>query len=103
MQQPTAIVLSQQTTQVDAQGEAQHTFRLAADIGNQVVHGTVTVEGAVRDDRGRYVAGAASADFVAVDRLVGLRSTAWVFREDEPATVRYLVVDGRGAPAPGTT
>jgi uncharacterized protein YfaS (alpha-2-macroglobulin family) len=102
VQQPRAIVLSQQQSQVDAQGEARHTFRLGEDLGRQVVHGTVSVEGAVRDDRGRYVAGAASADFVAVDRLVGLRSTEWVFEEDEPATVRYLVVDGRGAPAPGT-
>jgi hypothetical protein len=100
--QPASIVLSQETTRVDAQGEARHTFRLAEDLGNQVVHGTVTVEGAVRDDRGRYVAGTASADFVAVDRLVGLRSTEWVFQEDEPATVQYLVVDGRGAPAAGT-
>ena len=56
-QQPTAIVLSQHTTQVDAQGEARHTFHLAEDIGNQVVHGTVSVEGAVRDDRGRLRCG----------------------------------------------
>ncbi|HUQ51133.1 MAG TPA: MG2 domain-containing protein, partial [Gammaproteobacteria bacterium] len=102
MQQPAALVLSQQQTQVDAQGEARHTFRLGADLGAQVVHGTISVEGAVRDDRGRYVASAASAEFVAVDRLVGLRSTEWVFKEDEPATVQYLVVDGRGAPAAGT-
>ncbi len=100
--QPSAMVLSQHVTQGDAQGEAGHTFRLAEDLGSQVVHGTLTVEGAVRDDRGRYVASAASAEFTAVDRLVGLRSTAWVFREDEPATVRYLVVDARGAPAAGT-
>jgi alpha-2-macroglobulin len=102
MQQPAAIILSQLMTQVDAQGEARHTFRLGAELGNQVVHGRISVEGAVRDDRGRYVAGATSADFVAVDRLVGLRSTKWVFEEDEPATVRYLVVDGQGAPAPDT-
>ena len=101
--QAAAITLSQEATRVDAQGEVRHAFRLAEDIGNQVVHGTVTVEGAVRDDRGKYVAGSASADFVAVDRLVGLRSTEWVFQEDEPATVQYLVVDGRGAPAAGTS
>jgi predicted O-methyltransferase YrrM len=41
--QPASIVLSQETTRVDAQGEARHTFRLAEDLGNQVVHGTVTV------------------------------------------------------------
>src|SRR6185295_9460215 len=59
-------------------------------------------EGAVRDDRGKYVASGASADFIAVDRLVGLRSTSWVFKQDEPAEVQYLVVDARGVPASGT-
>jgi uncharacterized protein YfaS (alpha-2-macroglobulin family) len=97
------IVLSQQSTQVDAQGEVRHAFRLDESLGNQVVSGTLQVEGAVRDDRGKYVAGSANADFVAVDRLVGLRSTEWVFKEDEPAIVRYVVVDGRGAPAAGTS
>ena len=87
---------------MDAQGEVRHTFGLDANLGNKIVAGRLTVEGAVRDDRGKYVAGAASADFVAVDRLVGLHSTEWVFREDEPANVEYLVVDSRGAPTAGT-
>ena len=101
--QPSTLVLAQHTTRVDAQGEARHAFRLDDTLGAQVVHGTLSVEGAVRDDRGKYVAGAASAEFVAVDRLVGLRSRQWVFKEDEPATVQYVVVDGAGAPAAGTS
>ena len=101
--QPSSLVLSQNTTRVDARGEARHSFRLADTLGAQVVHGTLRVEGAVRDDRGKYVAGTASAEFVAVDRLVGLRSTKWVFNEDEPATVQYVVVDGAGAPVAGTS
>jgi uncharacterized protein YfaS (alpha-2-macroglobulin family) len=100
--QPSGLVLSLETTRVDARGEARHAFRLADTLGAQVVHGTLNVEGAVRDDRGKYVAGAASADFVAVDRLVGLRSTQWVFNEDEAATMQYVVVDGAGTPAAGT-
>ena len=67
-----------------------------------MLHGTLSVEGAVRDDRGKYVASAASADFIAVDRLVGLKSKRWVFRQGEPAAVEYLVVDARGVPAAGT-
>jgi uncharacterized protein YfaS (alpha-2-macroglobulin family) len=100
--QPSGLVLSQQTTRLDGQGEARHSFRLADTLGAQVVHGTLSVEGAVRDDRGKYVVGATGAEFVAVDRLVGLRSTKWVFDEDEEATVQYVVVDGAGAPAEGT-
>jgi uncharacterized protein YfaS (alpha-2-macroglobulin family) len=99
---PPAFVLAQDVARVDAQGEATQEFVLPADLGNRVVHGTVTVEGSVRDDRGKYVAAAASADFVAVDRLVGLRSSEWVFQEDRPATVQYLVVDARGEPHAGT-
>jgi uncharacterized protein YfaS (alpha-2-macroglobulin family) len=99
---PAPVLLSQESTELDAQGEARHTFRIADDIGNRIVHGTLTVEGAVRDERGRFVAGTASAEFTAVDRLVGLRSTAWVFEQGKRATVQYLVVDARGAPAPGT-
>ncbi|HVY66925.1 MAG TPA: alpha-2-macroglobulin family protein [Gammaproteobacteria bacterium] len=99
---PAAMVVSQGTSRVDAQGTTTHSFTLAPTLGRQVVYGTLTVEGAVRDDRGKYVASAASADFVAVDRLVGLRSTRWVFQQGQPAEVQYLVVDARGAPAAGT-
>ncbi len=97
-----AMVVSQSTARLGATGELDQTFRLDPTLGAQLVYGTLTVEGAVRDDRGKYVASAASADFVAVDRLVGLKSTRWIFREDEPAEVDYLVVDPRGAPAAGT-
>jgi len=100
--QPAALTVSQGMGRVDAQGEFAHAFKIDADVGNRIVYGALTVEGAVRDDRGKYVASAASADFVAVDRLVGLRSTRWVFQEDQPAAVQYLVVDGAGAPAAGT-
>jgi uncharacterized protein YfaS (alpha-2-macroglobulin family) len=100
--QPAAMVVSQGVDRVGAQGTMTHSFKLAPDLGNQVVYGTVTVEGAVRDDRGKYVASGASADFVAVNRLVGLRSTRWVYQQGQPAEMEYLVVDSHGAPAAGT-
>ncbi|HLF12525.1 MAG TPA: MG2 domain-containing protein, partial [Gammaproteobacteria bacterium] len=97
-----SIVISQFVDRVGAQGELVHAFRIPPDVGNQIVYGSLSIEGAVRDDRGKYVASASSADFVAVDRLVGLKSTRWVFRQNEPAEIQYIVVDGRGAPAAGT-
>ncbi|HEX5049653.1 MAG TPA: alpha-2-macroglobulin family protein [Gammaproteobacteria bacterium] len=100
--QPAALTVSQSMGRVDSQGELVQTFRIDEDVGNRIVYGTLSVEGAVRDDRGKYVAGGASADFVAVDRLVGLRSTKWVFQEDQPAAIQYLVVDGKGTPTAGT-
>jgi alpha-2-macroglobulin len=99
---PQAATVAQLTGTLDAEGRVVLPFTVPEDLGRQIVHGTLSVEGAVRDDRGRYVASAARADFVAVDRLVGLRSTRWVFAEDEPAQVEYLVVDARGAPVAGT-
>jgi uncharacterized protein YfaS (alpha-2-macroglobulin family) len=100
--QPQSVTIAQAVERVGAQGALTHAFAIPADLGNQIVYGRLTVEGAVRDDRGAYVASAAGADFVAVDRLVGLRSRSWVFTEDEPAEIEYLVVDPRGAPAAGT-
>jgi uncharacterized protein YfaS (alpha-2-macroglobulin family) len=99
---PAALPVSQTVGRVGADGSLAQQFRLPDDLGAQIVAGTLSVEGAVRDDRGKYVAGAASADFVAVDRLVGLKNTKWVHRQGEPAVVQYLVVDGRGDPAAGT-
>jgi uncharacterized protein YfaS (alpha-2-macroglobulin family) len=100
--EPQELRVAQTTASVDAQGELTQRFTLPADLGARIVYGALTVEGAVRDDRGRYVASAARADFLAVDRLVGLRTTRWTYAEDEPAEVRWVVVDGRGVPAAGS-
>ena len=100
--QVASVVISQFVDRVNAQGELSHQFSIPEDLGKQMLHGTLSVEGAVRDDRGKYVASAASADFIAVDRLVGLKSKRWVFRQGEPAAVEYLVVDARGVPSAGT-
>lgn len=97
-----SLVVARVVDRVGAQGELTRAFSIPPDAGDRIVYGTLSVEGAVRDDRGRYVAAASSADFVAVDRLVGLKSTRWVFREDERAEVQYLVVDARGEPIAGT-
>jgi uncharacterized protein YfaS (alpha-2-macroglobulin family) len=67
-----------------------------------IVYGILAVESAVRDDRGKYVAASASAGYVALDRFVGLKKDRWIFDEDQPAEVRYLVVDERGEPVNDT-
>src|SRR5690606_20231046 len=98
---PTATV-AQHVGTVDADGRLRHTFTVPADAAPRIYHGRLSVEGAVRDDRGRYVASTAFADFVGVDRFVGLKSDAWVFRQGEAAEVDYLVVDSRGVPVDDT-
>lgn len=79
--------------EVDAQGELRSEVPLNAD---SVLYGRLDVESAVSDDRGKYVAGFASAAFAGRDRYVGLRRDGWLLHEDEPAFVDAAVVDAAG-------
>lgn len=84
------------------QGEVVAGFDLPRqETDQQIVYGRMVVEGAVRDDRGKYVAAAASADYFGRDRFVGLRNTRWTYKEDKPAEVQYLVADMDGQPVAG--
>ena len=76
------------------------TTRLAL-TDKKIVFGRLMVESAVRDDRGKYLASAAYADYMGRDRFVGLRNTRWVHDEDKPADFDYLVVDAGGKPVAG--
>jgi uncharacterized protein YfaS (alpha-2-macroglobulin family) len=67
-----------------------------------ILYGRLTVESAVRDDRGKSIACSISADYVGRDRFVGLKKTKWVFYEDETSPISYLVVDEIGRPVKGT-
>ena len=75
--------------------EGRHTTRLDV-VHDGVVFGQLQVESAVRDDRGKYVTARAVADYVGIDRLVGLRKDKWVFDANEEAEILVLVVDERG-------
>ncbi len=67
-----------------------------------ILFGRLTVESAVQDDRGKYIASFVSADYVGRDRFVGLRNTKWVYKEDQKARVEFMVVDDHGKPVTGT-
>lgn len=68
----------------------------------KIVYGKLMVESAVADDRGKYVSGQAHADYIGVDRLVGLKSTEWVYSVGKPANIQYIAVDEKGNPIKGT-
>jgi len=97
--QPSRETLHQENAEVDAKGEYATAFELPE---SQILYGSLLVESAVRDDRGKYVAGFASASYAVRDRFVGLRSENWVQKEDEPAEVQTLVVDHTGEPVADT-
>lgn len=99
---PRNRTVSQAVAEIGGDGGHRHRFEIPPDTGEEIVFGTLRVESAVRDDRGRYIAGMASARFLAVDRLVGLRNTRWTYAEDEEAAIEFIVVDTGGGPVAGT-
>ena len=68
-----------------------------------VLHGRLMVETAVRDDRGKYVAGRATAHYVGRDRYVGIHQPDWLLKSETPTRVQTLVVNEAGIVVEGTT
>lgn len=92
--------LFQKNTQIDDNGKAKHSFKIPSQ---SIIHGRIFVESTVRDDRGKYIANIAGANFVGVTRFVGLKQTKWVYQQGEKDAFEYLVVDKNGKPVAGTT
>ncbi|EFK07307.1 conserved hypothetical protein [delta proteobacterium NaphS2] len=95
---PREETVFQTENQLNPQGDAKARFSLPA---GKILYGQLMVESAVRDDRGKSIAGRARAPYAARNRYVGLRRLAWVMEEDQPASVELLVVDSRGMPVKG--
>jgi uncharacterized protein YfaS (alpha-2-macroglobulin family) len=81
------------------QGELTTRFQLP---DSAIFSGRLEIEGAVRDERGKYVASRVSADFRGRDRFVGLHNSRWTFEQGKPASVQYIVVGKDGSVAPNT-
>ncbi len=96
---PSTQTVHQTEHLVNDQGELETDFSLPA---TNVLYGRLMVESAVRDDRGKYVAGRASAQFVGRDRYVGVRQAEWLLKSETPSTVQALVVNEAGGVVDGT-
>ncbi len=92
---PARQIIHQTESSVDDRGDLTTRFSMPA---GKILYGRLVVESAVRDDRGKYITGRATADYAGRDRYVGLRSANWVINEDEPASVGLLVMDAQGRP-----
>lgn len=68
-----------------------------------IYYGRLEIESAVRDDRGKYITGRASAEYASRNRFVGLRSNTWLFKESELAAIDVIVVDNKGKPVKDET
>ena len=95
---PPQETVYQTENRLNSQGDANTKFSL---VEGKILYGRLQVESAVRDDRGKSIAGRANADYAGRDRYVGLRRLTWVMEEDKAASMELLVVDGRGRPAKG--
>ncbi|MFT4581275.1 MAG: hypothetical protein ACI8XZ_001012 [Gammaproteobacteria bacterium] len=61
-----------------------------------IYYGSLMVESAVTDDRGKFVATAVRADYAGRDRYVGLKNIRWLYKKGERAELETLVVDQAG-------
>lgn len=67
-----------------------------------IYFGKLDVESAVQDDRGKSIASLATADYVGVDRFVGLKSPDWFYESKKPMSFQTVVVDENGTELAGT-
>lgn len=91
------VSLLNQEVLLSQEGKAQTTFTANEDIGV----GTLKVESAVEDDRGKRVAAMATARYFGVDRFVGLRTDSFMVTAGKPAKVHFVVTDRKGKPVKG--
>jgi alpha-2-macroglobulin len=91
-------VMNQTEDNVDSKGDLTTSFTLS---DSNILFGRLIAESAVRDDRGKYIAGSATANFAARDRFVGLRQNSWILQQDKEGSMNVLAVDAEGRPVAG--
>lgn len=91
--------LSQTEGTVDEKGNLETQFTAGE---SSIIYGRISIESAVRDDRGKFIAGAASARYVGRDRFVGVDQKDWVLKQGNPAKLQVIVVDEKGKIVAGT-
>jgi hypothetical protein len=93
------VTVHQSEAPVDAKGELETAVSV---LDQSFPRGRMLIESAVRDDRGKYIAGRASAEYLGRDRFVGIRQEGWLLKVGEPSEVEAIVIDTRDVVAAGT-
>ncbi len=68
----------------------------------KVFYGSLMVESAVKDDRGKNIAGYAYSKYVGRDRFVGINQPDWILEKGKEAIINAAVADKNGVPVSGT-
>jgi len=85
---------------LDAQGHASASMLLPT-LENELVSADIVAQALVEDERGKSIASRSKASYLAVDRLVGLKSTKWVYQSGKPVSLESIVVDPSGTAIEG--
>ncbi len=93
------VTLHQTEAPVDAEGELETVVPV---LDQTFPRGRMLIESAVRDDRGKYIAGRATAEYLGRDRFVGIRQEGWLLKAGEPSEVQAIVIDTGDEVASGT-
>ncbi len=93
------VTVHQSEAPVDVEGELETTVPV---LDQTFPRGRMLVESAVRDDRGKYIAGRATAEYLGRDRFVGIRQEGWLLNAGEASEFQAIVVDTADEVATGT-
>jgi uncharacterized protein YfaS (alpha-2-macroglobulin family) len=87
----------QEERPLDSRGDLVTNFMLPKV---EIPYGSLVVESAVRDDRGKHVVNVSTAKFIGRDRFVGIAHAGWLLTAGKEATFQGLVVNEAGEPLP---
>ncbi|MGH9391169.1 MAG: large extracellular alpha-helical protein, partial [Vicinamibacteria bacterium] len=93
------VTVHQSEAPVDVEGELETTVPV---LDQTFPRGRILIESAVRDDRGKYIAGRATAEYLGRDRFVGIRQEGWLLKAGEPSELQAIVLDTADDVASGT-
>lgn len=88
-----ALTLLDARGRLDNRGRSQQAFAVPQ---TDIHYGSIEVESAIRDDRGKFIAASSSADYAGTDAFVGLKNTRWLYRQGKTARLQTLVVNNSG-------
>ncbi len=94
-----ALPLTETDVTLDSKGESETDIVLPGAEGPS--YASLVVESAVMDERGKSVASETRAPYFGRDRLVGIKSSDWIFNAGKEASVLLAVVDSEGKPVSG--
>jgi alpha-2-macroglobulin len=87
----------QSTEKLDKQGDRKQVVTLDENFP----YARISVEGAIKDDRGKNIAASASAEYFGANRFMGILLDKWSYRVGDKAELSHIVLDEASEPVEG--